>query len=230
MDATPATAFAFSRPRPPGKPPHMPRPPRGMGGVVGVPALQSRSGDGEERAAAGTGGGGGGGGSATTLGGGGSSSEREAHSSRVSEGALVLDAGASVKLAMSTNGGTGGTKKKKRRAPTLLEYPAFEPMGVYDVDDLDPQGVFILLVAEDGSADGGPGGREEGAAAATSLFVWIGADADDELDLGDDVNAAGGRIGEECAMKHGVVGRHDVRVELEGSESAEFWEAFEAGM
>ena len=47
--------------------------------------------------------------------------------------------------------------------------------------------------------------------------------------MGDDLDVAGGRIGEECVMKLGVVGGHNVHVEVEGSESSEFWEAFEEG-
>ena len=140
-----------------------------------------------------------------------------------------MDAAKTDTLATSP-GGTNTTNKetnKERRGAMLLEYPAFEPMGVYDVDDLDPQGVFILLAAEDedGAADGG--GRE--GTSASKIYVWIGADAGDELELGDNRAGAGGRRGEECGLELGVEGGHDVRVEVEGRESAAFWEAFEEG-
>ena len=41
--------------------------------------------------------------------------------------------------------------------------------------------------------------------------------------------AEGGRVGEECAARLGLGGGHRVHVEFEGTESAEFWDAFEAG-
>jgi len=121
------------------------------------------------------------------------------------------------------------------QAPRLLEYPALESMGVYDADDLHPAGVFIFVTeqtgggsdSDGGSSDGGGGGGGGGSGGAL-LYVWVGCEAGEEL--GGEVAAAGARIGEDAAVKLGLRGARQVRVEREGDESAEFWEAFEAGL
>ena len=92
-------------------------------------------------------------------------------------------------------------------------------MGMFDVDDLDPGCVFVLCVPQTKDCGGG-----------SAIYVWIGGDAGDKLELGDNLDKAGGRIGEECVMKLGVQDVHGVHVEMEGSESTAFWEAFEEGL
>jgi hypothetical protein len=94
----------------------------------------------------------------------------------------------------------------------LLTYPGFEPVTMYDEDDLDTASIFVLL-APRGPAKGGP---EDAAARA---FAWVGGEAD----------RAGGA--EACAARVAETfgERCVVRVENEGSESEAFWEAFEAG-
>ena len=96
----------------------------------------------------------------------------------------------------------------------LLTYPGFEPVTMYDEDDLDPASIFVLLAPRGlGLAKGGP---EDASARA---FVWVGGGAD----RGGGAEACAARVaetfGEQCV----------VRVENEGSESEAFWEAFEAG-
>ncbi len=98
----------------------------------------------------------------------------------------------------------------------LLTYPGFEPVTMYDEDDLDTASIFVLL-APRGLAKGGP---ED--AAARCAFVWVGGGADCAIaDCGAEACAArvAETFGEQCV----------VRVENEGSESEAFWEAFEAG-
>ena len=61
------------------------------------------------------------------------------------------------------------------------------------------------------------------------LYVWFGGEAEEDIEMEGGVDIAGGRIGEECAMRLGIGSGHEVMVEVEGKESSEFWEAFEAG-
>ena len=99
----------------------------------------------------------------------------------------------------------------------LLTYPGFEPVTMYDEDDLDTASIFVLLAGKRGLAKGGP---ED--AAARCAFVWVGGGADCAIaDCGAEACAArvAETFGEQCV----------VRVENEGSESEAFWEAFEAG-
>lgn len=93
-------------------------------------------------------------------------------------------------------------------APRLREYPSLERLGMYDEDDLDTDGVFVLVRPP------------------KTVHVWIGAGGDTG---GEDPDVFGGRAGEECATRLGFAGGHRVHVEREGGESAEFWDAFEAG-
>ena len=113
------------------------------------------------------------------------------------------------------DGGDDGDDGDDVGAPStspLLTYPGFEPVTMYDEDDLDTASIFVLL-APRGLAKGGP---EDAAARA---FVWVGGGAD----RADGAEACAARVaetfGEQCV----------VRVENEGSESEAFWEAFEAG-
>jgi hypothetical protein len=220
--AVPPAAFAYPRPRPPTKPPHMPPPPRRLGVTFGMPTLQSNVHNDEEDAAAVA-----------------AAAAAAAAAAVAAVSAAVAGSGSSGVPTLGLGGksitthGSGGSSnldtetqavtftspgspRGRARAPMLLEYPSLDPIGVYDVDDLEPTGVFILLVAQGGGM-------------GSALYVWIGADAGDELELGDKLDVAGGRIGEECVMKLGVVGGHEVHVEVEGSESADFWTAFEEG-
>ena len=96
----------------------------------------------------------------------------------------------------------------------LLDYPAMDVLGVYDEDDLDSSGVFILV--------------ERG---EKSLRVWVGEDAtqgDAWID-GEDVEVAAERIGRACAKKLELMDACEITLEREGNESDAFWEAFEAG-
>ena len=93
-------------------------------------------------------------------------------------------------------------------APRLCEYPSLERLGMYDEDDLDTDGIFVLVRPP------------------KTVHVWIGAGSDTG---GEDPDVFGGRAGEECATRLGFAGGHRVHVEREGGESAEFWDAFEAG-
>ena len=111
-----------------------------------------------------------------------------------------------------------GSSKAAR--PRLFEYPSLDPVEMYDADDLDEGGTFVLVVR-------GGGGEAEAEAAnanAAAVHVWVGGDAAGAGDA-----AEGGRVGEECAARLGLGGGHRVHVEFEGTESAEFWDAFEAG-
>ena len=124
-----------------------------------------------------------------------------------------------------TGGGGGGG------APRLLEYPTLESLGVYDADDLHPAGVFIFVTEQTGDGGDSDGGSSDGGGGRSGgdlLYVWVGCETEEEL--GGEVAAAGARIGEDAAVKLGLRGAHQVRVEREGDESAEFWEAFEAGL
>jgi hypothetical protein len=96
----------------------------------------------------------------------------------------------------------------------LLTYPGFEPVTMYDEDDLDPASIFVLLAPRGlGLAKGGP---EDASARA---FVWVGGGADRGGGAEAWAARGAGTFGEQCV----------VRVENEGSESEAFWEAFEAG-
>ena len=108
----------------------------------------------------------------------------------------------------------------KAARPRLFEYPSLDPVEMYDADDLDEGGTFVLVVrGGDGEA-----AAEAARANAAAVHVWVGGDAAGAGDA-----AEGGRVGEECAARLGLGGGHRVHVEFEGAESAEFWDAFEAG-
>ena len=91
--------------------------------------------------------------------------------------------------------------------PTLHEWPSLVRYDMYDGDDLESSGVYLLRK-----------GR--------NVYVWIGSGVVLE---GSDKFVSGGRIGEEAAARLGIRGGARVTVEAEGGESGEFWEAFESG-
>ena len=99
--------------------------------------------------------------------------------------------------------------------PKLLTYPSFEEVTMYDEDDLDESGVFVLLAHPSSSFQS---------------FVWLG----NECDCGGHALVFGGRVAEDAWERavevFGEAYRGSVmQVELEGKESHGFWEAFEAG-
>ena len=119
----------------------------------------------------------------------------------------------------SSRGTARGTSSDPRgaRPSALLTYPGFEPVTMYDEDDLDAASIFVLLA----------GGGDEAATGGTVSRVWIGAGVDD----GGHAATFGARVAEECAARiaESFGETHVLCVENEGNESEAFWKAFEAG-
>lgn len=110
--------------------------------------------------------------------------------------------------------------------PKLVTYPGFDPVTMYDEDDLDSACVFVLLALKhkaQSPMDPSRGVEKE----KLVSFVWIGRGVDD----GGHADVFGARVGEECAARIAETfgETHSVRVEREGNESEAFWEHFEAG-
>ena len=105
--------------------------------------------------------------------------------------------------------------------PKLVTYPGFDPVTMYDEDDLDPECVFVLLASKH------EGDKKKGEKNTFVSYVWIGRGVDD----GGDADVFGARVAEECAARVAETfgETHAVRVEREGNESEAFWEHFEAG-
>ena len=110
--------------------------------------------------------------------------------------------------------------------PKLVTYPGFDPVTMYDEDDLDSACVFVLVALkhEAQSSMDPPRGVEKEKLVS---FVWIGRGVDD----GGHADVFGARVAEECAARIAETfgETHSVRVEREGNESEAFWEHFEAG-
>lgn len=108
--------------------------------------------------------------------------------------------------------------------PKLVTYPGFDPVTMYDEDDLDPACVFVLLASKH---EGDKKKGEKGDKNTFVSYVWIGRGVDD----GGHADVFGARVAEECAARIAETfgETHAVRVEREGNESEAFWEHFEAG-
>ena len=121
-----------------------------------------------------------------------------------------------------------GAAGPRPRSISLLTYPEFDPVTIYDEDDLDPASVLVLLAgrAAEAAADGAA--RVENVENVENVSrVWIGRGVDD----GGHARVFGARLAEEVAARIAETfgETHVVRVENEGNESEAFWEAFEAG-
>jgi hypothetical protein len=101
-------------------------------------------------------------------------------------------------------------------AVRLYEYPAMEPLTMFDGDDLTPDGAFLLVVREEGDGGGGDGG-------GVALYVWLGSEYDgphfDEP----------ATIAAKAKRQFELPAAVDIHIETEGNESAEFWNFFEDG-
>jgi hypothetical protein len=81
---------------------------------------------------------------------------------------------------------------------------------LFDSDDLQPSGAYVLLSAEG------------------SVHVWLGAEHAQQLGPGDAPQAAAARVAAAAAAAGVPVPTGaPVQLELDGSESAAFWTAFE---
>jgi protein-tyrosine phosphatase len=109
--------------------------------------------------------------------------------------------------------------------PALVTYPGFDPVTMYDEDDLDSACVFVLVALKHKAQSSMDPPRE--VLEKFVSFVWIGRGVDD----GGHADVFGARVAEECAARIAETfgETHSVRVEREGNESEAFWEHFEAG-
>jgi len=109
---------------------------------------------------------------------------------------------------------------KKSGRVALYEYPDLEQLMVFDIDDLDSEGVFVLLVRGEGAVAGGEEAKVE------LVFVWVGRDHE----AADEEESWGEEAAHDCGAKLGVAMEGvKVKVEWEGEESNEFWQWFEEG-
>jgi len=110
---------------------------------------------------------------------------------------------------------------KAKAVIELYEYPDMEKLTLFDMDDLNPDGAYVLLVQPNADSENG---NDASSVNKTILYVWMGSDYDG--DNCEDGSVIGREFADEMGLK---IEENQLHIEREGNETNQFWNWFENG-